>query len=82
MSVKQYTCKTCDAPGKYVPPPPRDWTGRGEFVHLDDDQGHKFESKPQCDRCDSFNYAFYQTNWGHGWRCADCKYDFYYSLGD
>jgi hypothetical protein len=43
---------------------------------------HHATPKPQCHKCKSFNYAFYETNWGYGWRCADCGDDFYHSLGD
>jgi hypothetical protein len=79
---KQYTCQTCDAPGEYIPPARGDYAGRGAFVHLDDGAGHDFVVKPQCPKCNSFNYAYYETNWGHGNRCSDCRYDFYFSLGD
>ena len=79
--TKTYACKTCDQPGYYEPPTPGDYTARGEFLHHDD-PGHAFEVKPQCDKCGSFNYEHYQTNWGHGSRCHDCGYDMYFSLGD
>ena len=73
-------CETCEEPVEYVQPERGDYISLGRFVHLNVALGH--DAKPQCHKCGSFNYAFYQTNWGHGWRCGDCGYDFYYSLGD
>jgi len=37
---------------------------------------------PQCPKCQSANYATEQTMWGILSRCGDCRYEFYYSLGD
>lgn len=74
-------CKTCHDPVVLVSRV--NDPGPGVFEH--DGGGvsdHKVEPKPLCDKCGSLNYAFYQTNWGHGWRCTDCGYDVYYSLGD
>lgn len=78
---KKYTCATCEGPGFYMPPRPGDWTSHGEFLH-NGEADHPFAVKPQCPKCDSFNYEHYETNWGNGSRCHDCGYDIYFSLGD
>lgn len=73
-------CKTCDDPIERVGE-----TGSGLALWEHSDTAlvdHDATPKPHCHKCGSFNYAFYETNWGHGWRCADCGDDFYYSLGD
>lgn len=57
-------------------------SGLALWEHDGEPADHKVEPKPLCDKCRSLNYAHYQTNWGYGWRCADCGHDEYFSLGD
>lgn len=75
-------CMTCDGEVEYVQPAPGDYRSLGSFTHLAGNTDHEAQPKPQCPKCKSFNYRFYETNWGHGNRCGDCGYDIYYSLGD
>lgn len=73
-------CKTCRDP-IVMTSSPND-TGPATWAHDGEEGNHPVEPKPLCDKCNSFNYAHYETNWGFGWRCADCGHDSYYSLGD
>ena len=75
-------CASCEAPVKWVRPEPGDWRGSGRWIHPGGDVGHEAVAKPQCPKCGSFDYGYYETNWGHGNRCGSCRYDFYFSLGD
>jgi hypothetical protein len=84
-TVKEYTCKTCDALGAYVRPAPGDYTGRGSFTHLGADEfaGHTFEPKPQCPKCKSFDYVHDETDpWANYDRCGSCGHTERFSLGD
>ncbi len=43
---------------------------------------HDAVPQPTCHKCGSADYQHYETNWGYGWKCGGCGYDFYMSLGD
>jgi len=82
-ATQEYTCKTCDAPGEYVRPAPGDYVSMGSFQHLDGDPGHRFEPKPQCPQCGSFDYVFDQTDpWADITQCGSCGHADRRSLGD
>lgn len=82
-AVKKYTCKTCDGPGEYVRPAPGDYVSMGTYQHVGDDPGHPFVVKPQCPKCDSFDYVFDQSDpWADITRCGSCGHTDRRSLGD
>jgi hypothetical protein len=72
-------CKTCVGPIKRAG---ETRSGLALWVHLNGALDHDAIPQPRCLKCDSFNFAFYETNWGYGWRCGDCGRDEYYSIGD
>jgi hypothetical protein len=72
-------CKSCGDPILRVG---ETRSGLALWDHDGSGADHDAVPQPTCPKCKSFNYAFYETNWGYGWRCADCGDDFYHSLGD